>query len=174
MQSVHCSLYQVKRTASEDALKHLILQKYDELVSLVESCDDESANAEPEAPASNSVLQILVHCCGMMRRWSSSVNLGRVIPRDRDQEFEANMSVTEVRTLAEHARSAFVGDVEATDMQSAPLQVPPGREHFWTATCEGVLLHVLEEISQHLGHAQITYDLLIHAKPELQPTAQSR
>ena len=171
---MHRSLYQVKHTASEEALKQLILRKYDELVSLVESCDDELANAEPETPGSNSLLQILVHCCGMMRRWSSSVNLGRVIPRDRDHEFEAKMSVTEVSTLAEHVRSAFVSDVEATDMQSAPLQVPSGREHFWTATCEGVLLHVLEEISQHLGQAQITYDSLIHTKQRVQTAAQSQ
>ena len=29
------------------------------------------------------------------------------------------------------------------------------------ATCEGVLLHVFEELCQHLGHLEITRDVLV-------------
>lgn len=150
-------------TASEEALKRLILQKFDELVSLVESLEDSVANTQLAVPGSNSVVQIVVHCCGMMRRWSSSVNLGQEVHRDRDREFSAEMSVADAVRLAHATRAAFIRDVEATEMQAAPARVPQGRAHFWTGTAEGVLFHVLEEISQHLGHAQITRDMLLHA-----------
>lgn len=150
----------MEHSASESALTQLILHKFDELVSLIATCDETEANAELKLPNSNSLVQLLTHCCGMMRRWSSSVNLGNEIPRNREEEFTAAMSVEEAIDLASHTRAAFLTDVEATQMQAAPLVVPAGREHFWTVTCEGVLLHVLEEISQHLGQAQITHDIL--------------
>lgn len=149
------------KTASEMALDGLILQKFDELTELLVGLDDELANRSLPWEGSNSIVQILVHCCGMMRRWSSSVNLGNDIPRDRDAEFSAVMSVTEATQLASDTREAYVSDIASTNMQSPPVRVPDGREHFWTVTCEGVLLHVLEELSQHLGQAQVTRDALI-------------
>lgn len=158
------TLYQVNRTASEMALDGLILQKFDELTELLVGLDDELANRSLPWEGSNSIVQILVHCCGMMRRWSSDVNLGHDVPRDRDAEFSASMSVAETRQLMSDTREAYVSDVASTSMQSPPVRVPNGREHFWTATCEGVLLHVLEELSQHLGQAQITRDALIRSQ----------
>ena len=162
-----CRLYTVTHSPSEEALTRLILQKFDELVSLVESCDDALANTELEAPGSNSVIQLLVHSCGLIRRWSSTVNLGQEIPRDRDREFHAKMSVPDAIALAQETHAAFLRDLESTDMQAAPSRVPPDRAHFWTVTCEGVLHHVLEEVSQHLGHAQITRDILVHRRTDI-------
>lgn len=147
-------------SASETALTQLILHKLDELVTLVSSCNDNEANTELNHAGSNTLIQLLAHCCGMMRRWSSSVNLGIEVPRDREQEFRTAMSVQESVELAGRTRTAFVADVAATEMQMSPALIPTGREHFWTVTCEGVLLHVLEELSQHLGQAQITRDVL--------------
>ncbi|MBG6192450.1 putative damage-inducible protein DinB [Arthrobacter sp. CAN_A212] len=149
------------KTASEMALDGLILQKFDELTELLVGLDDELANRSLPWKGSNSIVQILVHCCGMMRHWSSSVNLGNDIPRDRDTEFSAIMSVTEATQLASDTRESYISDIKSTNMQSPPVRVPDGREHYWTVTCESVLFHVLEELSQHLGQAQVTRDALI-------------
>lgn len=145
------------------ALDGLILQKFDELTELLVGLDDELANRSLPWEGSNSIVQILVHCCGMMRRWSSSVNLGNDIPRDRDTEFSVIMSVTKATQLASDTRESYISDINSTNMQSPPARVPDGREHFWTVTCEGVLFHVLEELSQHLGQAQVTRDALIQS-----------
>ena len=69
-------------------------------------------------------------------------------------------SSTTILALATWTRERFLDDVAATDMASAPAAVPDGRGHFWTRTCHGVLLHLFEEICQHLGHAEITRDVL--------------
>lgn len=148
------------KTASEMALDALILQKFDELAEVLGSLDDELANRTLPWEGSNSVVQIVVHCCGMMRRWSSSVNLGNDVPRDRDAEFSAVLPVAEATQLMSDTRKGYISDIASTTMQSSPMKVPDGREHFWTVTCEGVLLHVLEELSQHLGQAQLTRDAL--------------
>ncbi|WP_201739563.1 DUF1572 family protein [Glutamicibacter sp. HZAU] len=72
-------------------LVQLLLEKFDQLVDTVNGIPDELVNFTLPAQASNSPVQILVHCCGMMRRWSSTVNLGVAVPRDRDAEFSAQM-----------------------------------------------------------------------------------
>lgn len=145
--------------SSDEALERLILQKLDELVELASDLDDQQANAVPTT-GGNSVVQLLVHCSGMMRRWSSSVNLDRNVPRDRPAEFTVTMPVDEALQVVTAARHGFVKDLKATAHHSAPLVVPQGRDHYWTVTQHGVLLHVLEELSQHLGQAEITRDVI--------------
>lgn len=149
--------------ASDSVLAQFILRKFDELVQLTSEMDDDAANTAPVPQGSNSVVQLVVHSCGMLRRWSSSVNVGVVVPRDRAAEFEAEMPVADVLELAEGTRAAFVADAERTHLAAAPVQVPPGREDFWTDSCEGVLLHVFEELCQHLGHAEVTRDAVAQA-----------
>lgn len=153
------------RSRDGQLLVDFILLKFDELVALLATMDDESANAELPAPGSNSVVQLVTHCCGMLRRWSSSVHLGVEVPRDRDAEFTARMPVPQARSMAAETRAAFLEDIAATDFDAAPAYVPPGREHFWTIATRGVLLHVLEELSQHLGQAEVTRDSLCHNDP---------
>ncbi|GAB3187653.1 mycothiol transferase [Nesterenkonia suensis] len=148
-----------------DVLVTFILEKFDGLVDLVGSLDDATANSDltgrvPAGTGTNSPVQLLVHVCGMLRRWSSTVNLGVTVPRDREAEFTARMPVAEVLESAARTRRGFLDDVAATVPYASPAAVPPGRGHFWTGSCHGVLLHVLEEISQHLGHAEITRDVL--------------
>ncbi|MGJ7441717.1 Rid family hydrolase [Aquipuribacter sp. MA13-6] len=144
--------------SERDVLMAFCLQKLDALVALVGALDDDAANRRPDRPGANSLVAVLVHCCGMTRRWSSTVNRGVSVPRDRDAEFTARMPVADALRLAATTREAFIDDVRATRLNAPPVAVPPGREDFWTRTCRGVLLHVLEELSQHLGQAEITRD----------------
>ncbi|QZY50883.1 mycothiol transferase [Leucobacter tenebrionis] len=151
-----------EQTPSERILIQLILDKLDQLIASVGSLDDELANSALQVPGSNSPMQILVHCCGMLRWWSSSVNLGLPRMRDRDAEFETRLTVDEGLELASQARKAFLSDAAATELQRPPKAMPGGGDddHHWLATAEGVLLHVLEELSQHLGQLEITIDVL--------------
>lgn len=147
---------------SEQILNRLLLAKFDEITELIKTMPEDMINTELPIPGSNSPVQILVHCCGMMRRWSSTVNLGTPVPRDRDAEFTIKFPKPEVLVLAEGVRHDFAEDLANTAMQKHPLAIPASRnpEH-WMETCEGVLLHVYEELSQHLGHLEITRDILI-------------
>lgn len=71
------------------------------------------------------------------------------------------MPVAGVLELAATTRAAFLADVKRTDPSAVPVAAPPGREDFWLTSAEGVFLHVLEELCQHLGHAEITRDVLL-------------
>jgi hypothetical protein len=145
-------------TDERELLLAFCLETFDDLTDLVSETDDESAGWRPDRPGANSPVALLVHCCGMARHWSSTVNLGVVVPRDRDAEFTTRMTVADAVRLAAATRAAFADDVRSTDLSAAPVAVPAGRADYWTDTCRGVLLHVLQELSQHLGHAEITRD----------------
>ena len=60
---------------------------------IVVELGDELANRRPDLPGANSPFAILTHCLGVTARWASTVNLGEVVPRDRDAEFTATGAV---------------------------------------------------------------------------------
>jgi len=146
---------------NDQILAQLVLEKFDQLFETVNDIPDEVINSCLPIEGSNSPVQILLHCCGMMRRWSSTVNLGITVPRDRDAEFSAKLAKPDALNLASETRTAFVADISRTELHQSPAALPPGREiEYWMATCEGVLMHVYEELCQHLGHLEITQDFL--------------
>lgn len=144
-----------------EVLLRYALETFDAIVGILTEMDDETANASLPAPGSNSPYALLAHCLGMMRRWSSTVNLGREVPRDRDAEFRAQGSVADLLEEAARVRAAFIADVEATDLDAAPAARPADEpEGHHVVDCRAVLLHVVEELAQHLGHLEITRDVL--------------
>ena len=139
------------------------LEKFDEMVAIVAGLDDATANTTPDVPGANSPYALLTHCLGMMRYWSSTANRGIEVPRDRAAEFVATGPVAELVERAGRVRAEFLQDCRAADLTAAPAN-PPSRADLadasWLATTEGVLLHVVEELCQHLGHLEITRDVL--------------
>lgn len=141
-------------------LTDFCLLKLDEITDRIAVLDDETANDRPDLPGANSPYAILAHCLGMMRRWSSTVNLDVPVPRDRDAEFAASGTVEELLAQTAQARAALVADFAATDFGSAPRGFVKDHYPTWRHSAFGVVLHIFEELCQHLGHLEITLDLL--------------
>lgn len=140
-------------------LIRMTVAQFDAMAAVVADLDDATANWVPQGQDHvNSCVQLATHCCGMTRRWLSTVNLGVEIPRDRDGEFSAVASVAETTALLQATRAAMVADLAATDWELAPVAVPADKTAFWVNSRVMILLHVFEELSQHLGHMQITLD----------------
>lgn len=150
------------RVPDKQLLLTFALDAFDRVTSIVASLDDETANSDLGLPGSNSPYQILAHCLGMMRHWSSTVARGVPVPRDREAEFTASGPVPALLEQAAYARAAFVDDVAALDLDAAPAD-PRDRTDFYGHSNAGVLLHVLGELTQHLGHLEITRDALAAA-----------
>lgn len=137
------------------------LEKFDAMVEIVGSLDDQTANGRLAVSGSNSPYALLTHVMGVTRRWASTVNRGIEVPRDRDAEFRACGSVTELIAEAVRQREAFIDDVTETDLDAAPAAPPPDPPAFHLVDCRAVLVHVIEELAQHLGQLEITRDLLM-------------
>jgi len=87
---------------------------------------------------------------------------GRDVDRDRDAEFRAAGSVDRLVEACAEAKRQFAADLAVAEPDK-PLRRPPQGSGGTDRELENqgaALLHVLEEVAQHHGQAELTRDLL--------------
>lgn len=133
-----------------------------EMIRIVADLGDDVANRRPPLPGANSPYVILTHCLGVLEYWAGATVAGRTIERDRDAEFTADGDVGSLCQRAEAARRRLRGDLTGLDSWANPGSVrrDPADPVPYSETKGAVLLHILEELFQHLGQMEITRDLL--------------
>jgi hypothetical protein len=136
----------------------------DAMVAIVQELGDERANRRPALPDANSAFAILTHCLGVMEYWGGAMIAGRRITRDRDAEFRATGEVADVVRRAREARARLRDDLMHLDPCAAPRGefTYPEDANTPLRTQGGVLVHVYEELAQHLGQMQLTRDVVLH------------
>jgi hypothetical protein len=127
---------------------------------IVVDLGDDLANQRPDLPGANSPFAILTHCLGVTARWVSTVNLGEVVPRDRDAEFVATGPVAAIRVDTDRMRESLQRWVARTDPAAPPANPTSPHQDWYAGTCGGVLMHVYEELAQHRGQLELTRDVL--------------
>jgi Protein of unknown function (DUF664) len=145
-----------------DAVASYVDRAVEAMADIVGDLGDDLANARPHLPGANSPYAILRHCLGVMEYWGGQVVAGRTVDRDREAEFRASGPVAGLIADAREAQRRFRTVIVTAD----PKARPPG-DHPTTGpdeleyTSQGhALLHVMEEVCQHLGQMEITRDLL--------------
>jgi hypothetical protein len=133
-----------------------------EMTRIVGELGDDLANRRPSVAGANSPYAILTHCLGVVEYWAGATVAGRSIERDRDAEFTARGDVAALCQRADEARMRLREDLSGLDPWSTPGSVRPDPAHRapYAETKGAVLLHVLEELFQHLGHMELTRDML--------------
>jgi hypothetical protein len=142
------------------------------MAAMAAELGDDLVNFTPDLPGANSPYQLVVHCCGMIEWWTRSAMLGRPVTRDREAEFSASGTVSQMLRRVETVRAQLLRDLATVELD-APLQGDPSDHYVGTpigATAGGVLLHVLEELAQHHGHLEITRDLAHRLSDSSVPT----
>ena len=134
---------------------------------IVESLGDDLANRRPPLARAHSAFVILTHCLGGMEYWGGATVAGREIERDRDAEFTASGDVATLVRRTEDARQRLHQDLTSLDSGSVPSHVvrDPSDPVPYTETKGAVLLHILEELYQHLGQMELTRDVLLAGPP---------
>jgi hypothetical protein len=145
-----------------DAVASYVDRAVEAMADIVGDLGDDLADARPHLPGANSPYAILRHCLGVMEFWGGQVVAGRTVDRDREAEFRASGPVAGLIADAREAQRRFRTVIVTAD----PKARPPG-DHPATGvdelelTSQGhALLHVMEEVCQHLGQMEITRDLL--------------
>ncbi len=127
---------------------------------VVTRLDDRTINAEP-APGANSTFVLVTHMAGATRFWTEHIVLGLPTNRDRDAEFVARGTVAEALDTIRSTRAGL--DQLATALAEAThLSVTPETQTplAGTWTVGAAMIHVYEELAQHLGHAELTADVV--------------
>ena len=134
---------------------------FDQMLAVADRLGDERVNERPIAPHVNSVASVVVHCCGVAEFWLGHVGTGRPSHRDRDAEFTTTASVAELHERVAACLAQLDADVDAIEREAptdvtglARLQVAPGDP-------TSLVVHVIEELFQHLGHCEIAADALL-------------
>ena len=135
------------------------------MVAILRQLGDETANRRPDLEGANSPYAILNHCLGVMEYWGGSMVAGRATERDRDAEFRAEGPVAELILRTADARRQLEADLSVAEPMAVPRNAPnPQDADLPLGKTQGaVLLHIFEELTQHLGQMQLTRDVLLSA-----------
>jgi uncharacterized damage-inducible protein DinB len=125
------------------------------LIEKVEGLSESQARWKP-SPTANSLLNLLVHVAGVECNWFQKVIGGRHVERDRDAELAELPPNVTIASAVDGYRKAIAESNAVLDGVGL------------TDACRGmdelnvrwVLLHMLEELARHAGHADITRELI--------------
>ena len=135
----------------------------DGYADIVTTLGDGLVNARLDGiPGSNSAFALVAHITGMTTRWVRTVNLGIAVPRDREAEFVATGTVAEALALLDGTRARLHEDAPAASPRDQPVDPAHDNDGSISYATQGeVLLHVYEELAQHLGQLEVTRDVLL-------------
>jgi bifunctional pyridoxal-dependent enzyme with beta-cystathionase and maltose regulon repressor activities len=113
----------------------------------------------------------VTHCLGVVEYWAGQVNLGRDVHRDRAAEFTATGPVADLLARTHAVLEQLSADVasatDRTEVSAPPAEWASGPDRALSPS--GVLMHVYEEVSQHLGQMEVIRDALRVGPPPFDP-----
>jgi Protein of unknown function (DUF664) len=144
------------------AASDLLADSLRELRKALEGCTAEDLNRRPAGEDTNGLAVLVTHALGSTRSWLSLATRAPLPERDRDAEF---------RVVVEDPTAFMAAFDDQAEACLALLEVEgpfePGREGTapWRTdadepvTAAWALLHALEHLREHVGHAQLTRQL---------------
>ena len=138
-------------------------QALDAYAAIVTELGDGLVNARLDGIAgSNSAFALVTHVNGMTTNWVRTVNRGIVVPRDRPAEFTATGTVGDALGIVAATRAVLHEDARAASPREQPANPAHEKDGSISYATQGeVLLHVYEELAQHLGQLEVTRDVLL-------------
>ncbi len=139
------------------------LRSLDGFMEIVDSLAVEELNWRPLASGSNSIYALTTHTLGNVRMHIFRVLLDQAIDRDRDGEFR---SVADASNVPIPAWPVLRAEVEAALATLPPEAMDRIFEHpvFGSISGREVLMVMMRHTAEHLGHVELTRDLIVAAR----------
>jgi len=134
---------------------------FDRMLAVAERLGDDKLNERPLGPHTNAVAGLIVHCCGVSEFWLGHVGAGRPATRDRDAEFGTTATTAELREMVAATCRQVEADIAAVEARTESAHAE-GRSFLPidAGSDASLVLHVIEELFQHLGHCELAADAL--------------
>jgi uncharacterized damage-inducible protein DinB len=134
---------------------------FTQMLDVADRLGDEGVNDRPLGPDTNAVAALVVHCCAVTEFWIGHVALGRPSDRDRESEFSTTATVAELHAMVDKTLVQVGQDLAAID-EGRTQPDRTGRQFLegGDESDGAIVLHVLEELYQHLGHTELAADAL--------------
>ncbi len=133
---------------------------FDQMLAVADRLGEARVNERPLGSQTNAVAAIITHCCGVAEYWLGHVGCGRESHRQREAEFSATATVAELHDLVERTVRQVDADLAAIDAGPAASH-EEWRRSLVDPTDASLVLHVIEELFQHLGHCELAADALV-------------
>src|SRR6266567_3085885 len=154
---------------SPDEYEFFVQRAIDGMTAIVGELGDQLACVRPDLPGANSPYVILRHCLAILDYWGGHVVAGRDVVRDRDAEFTASGPVGALITATAAAKRRFAEDLATAQPASPPRRPPLASTWPGPVDTQGhALLHILQELAQHHGQAELTRDVLLAGRTSLE------
>lgn len=134
---------------------------FEQMLTVADRLGDDRVNERPLGRRTNAVAGIVVHCCGVSEFWLGHVGRGRESTRAREDEFSTSATVSELHDLVAVTLAQVEADLAAIEA-GADSAYAEGR--MFLVVPEGdasLVVHVIEELFQHLGHCELAADALL-------------
>ncbi len=149
---------ELERGTAELYVRHAFTQMLD----VADRLGDTKVNQRPLGMGTNAVAALVIHCCELTEFWLGHVGVGRASDRDRESEFSRTATVAELHVAVEVTLAQVGEDLERIGGGTAPGESALRQFLLGGDESDGALvLHVLEELFQHLGHMEIAADALL-------------
>lgn len=137
---------------------------FDQMLHVARRLGDDRVNIRPHGPTTNAVAGLIMHCCGVSEFWLGHVGLGRPSDRERDSEFSKLTTIAELEATVEATTRQIEADLAAIG-PGAHSEFAERRQFLVDGdrSDASLVLHVIEELFQHLGHIDLTADALLNA-----------
>ena len=148
---------ELERGTAELYMRHA----FGQMLDVADRVGDDRVNDRPLGPDTNAVAALIVHCCAVTEFWIGHVGLGRPTSRDREAEFSTTATVGELHAMVASTLTQVAEDLAAVD--EGRVQLDRTGRHFLEGGDEtdgAIVLHVVEELYQHLGHMELAADAL--------------
>ena len=135
---------------------------FKQMLEVADRLGDAKVNKRPPGPETNAVAGLITHCCGVSEFWLGHVGLGRPSTRDRDAEFTRTATVLELHADVEASLARISADLERICAGETSGEHQALREtlEYSDVSDAALVLHVVEELFQHLGQMELTADAL--------------
>jgi uncharacterized damage-inducible protein DinB len=134
---------------------------FEQMLDVADRLGDERVNERPLGTNTNAVAALIIHSRAVAEFWIGHVGLGRPTSRDRESEFSTTATVAELHALVDETLAQLSEDLAAID--AGNTQPDRTGRQFLEGGDESdgaIVLHVLRELYQHLGHMELAADAL--------------
>jgi uncharacterized damage-inducible protein DinB len=141
-----------------------------ETLRLCEQFEAKQLNAPLGLPESNTAFQLATHIAGATEFWVVEMGGGIAVRRDRPQEFRASGSIEQLRARYADWMSEVRSVLESIDDRGLSRVVTPKAEYAAAGglaselTVADCILHAIEHAALHLGHLEITRQIVARAR----------
>ena len=148
---------ELERGTAELYMRHAFAQMLD----VADRLGDTRVNDRPLGADTNAVAALVVHCCAVTEFWIGHVALGRPTSRDRESEFSTSATLADLHAMVESTLAQVAEDL--ADIDAGRVQADRTGRQFLEGGDESdgaIVVHVMEELYQHLGHMELAADAL--------------